>query len=104
MSEKQGKRNWTHEETTLALALALYLCTPTNKIRENNPNVQLLAEAFNRTPTAVNMKLYNLGSHDILLKQKKVHGREPDKKGEGFPAVWLTTKPMKAPTLAGAFT
>lgn len=35
MSEKQGKRNWTHEETTLALAL--YLCTPTNKIRENNP-------------------------------------------------------------------
>ena len=79
MSEKQGKRNWTHEETTLALALALYLCTPTNKIRENNPNVQLLAEAFNRTPTAVSMKLYNLGSHDILLKQKKVHGREPDK-------------------------
>lgn len=77
MSEKQGKRNWTHEETTLALAL--YLCTPTNKIRENNPNVQLLAEDFNRTPTAVNMKLYNLGSHDILLKQKKVHGREPDK-------------------------
>ena len=74
MSEKQGRRNWTREETTLALAL--YLCTPTNKIRENNPNVLLLAEAFNRTPTAVKMKLFNLGSHDILLKQKNFHSLE----------------------------
>lgn len=37
MSEKQGKRNWTHEETTLALAL--YLRTPTSQLTVTNPNV-----------------------------------------------------------------
>ena len=80
MSDKQERRNWTREETTLALAL--YLRTPTSQITVTNPNVLMLAKAINRSAASVKMKLFNLASHDVRLRDKHLdslkHGNRMD--------------------------
>lgn len=80
MSDKQERRNWTREETTLALAL--YLRTPTSQITVTNPNVLMWAKAINRSAASVKMKLFNLASHDVRLRDKHLdslkHGNRMD--------------------------
>ena len=80
MSDKQERSNWTREETTLALAL--YLRTPTSQITVTNPNVLMLAKAINRSAASVKMKLFNLASHDVRLRDKHLdslkHGNRMD--------------------------
>jgi len=53
-------RNWTEEETLLALCL--YLQTPFGKIHSKNPDIIGLANALDRTPGSVGMKMINLAA------------------------------------------
>lgn len=43
-----GRRNWTREETILAMDL--YMRTPFSKIGKRNKDIVQLAEIINRTP------------------------------------------------------
>ena len=65
MEQTIPRKNWTEDEITLALAL--YLRTPRSKINQHHPDVIELASLLNRTPSAVSMKMHNLGRCDIRL-------------------------------------
>lgn len=65
MAQTIPRKNWTEDEITLALAL--YLRTPRSKINQHHPDVIELASLLNRTPSAVSMKMHNLGRCDIRL-------------------------------------
>jgi putative restriction endonuclease len=60
-------RNWTKEETMLAFEL--YCIIPKGKDTANNPQVQALATAINRTPDSVKLKLQNFKSYDPSYTQ-----------------------------------
>ncbi len=59
------RKNWTYEETLLALNL--YLKTPYGKIHSRNPQIIELAKILERTPNAVAFKLGNIASLDPAL-------------------------------------
>ena len=67
-----AKRNWTEDETTLALEL--YFRIPFGSIGSNNKEVIKLAELFKRTPSSVCMKLMNLAACDPKQLERGVHG------------------------------
>jgi len=64
--------NWSREETIVAFNL--YCKIPFGKINQSNPDVIRLARIIGRTPSAVGMKLGNLGRFDPELKKRGVGG------------------------------
>ncbi|MCY4575458.1 MAG: HNH endonuclease [Chloroflexi bacterium] len=67
-----ARRRWTREE--LLIVLDLYCRIPFGQFDYHNPQVIRVAEAVERTPSAVAMKLGNLASLDPGLKQRGVSG------------------------------
>jgi putative restriction endonuclease len=66
------RRNWTREE--LIVAFNLYCKIPFSKINYNHPLIKKLAEAIQRTPSAVAWKLVNFASLDPSLKERDIKG------------------------------
>lgn len=62
------RRNWTREETLLALRL--YCQESFGRLHQNNPEIQALAESIGRTASAVAMKACNFANLDEALPQK----------------------------------
>lgn len=60
--------DWT--ENQIKPAIELYLVTPFGRIHRGNPGIIHLANAINRTPSAVALKLSNLASIDDTLDRK----------------------------------
>lgn len=67
-----GRRNWTREETILAMDL--YMRTPFSKIGKRNKDIMQLAQIINRTPDAVAYKMSNLAHYDPQLQARNVSG------------------------------
>lgn len=67
-----AKRNWTREETILAMDL--YTRIPFSKIGKNNQEIIQLAQIINRTPDAVAYKMSNLAHYDPELQARNVSG------------------------------
>ena len=57
-----ARRNWTREETILAMDL--YTRIPFSKIGKSNQEIIQLAQIINRTPDAVAYKMSNLEHYD----------------------------------------
>ncbi len=66
------RRNWTREE--LIVAFNLYCRIEFSKINYRNPVIIKLAEAINRTPSAVAWKLVNFASLDPSLTNRGIKG------------------------------
>jgi len=66
------KKNWTREE--LIVAFNLYCKIPFSKINYNHQQINELANAIGRTPSAVAWKLVNFASLDPSLKQRNIKG------------------------------
>ena len=62
------RRNWTREESILAVNL--YCKIPFGKIHQRNPEIIKLAELLDRTPSAVTWKLVNYAHLDPSLDRK----------------------------------
>lgn len=67
-----ARRNWTREE--LIVAFNLYCKIEFSKINYRNPIIIKLAEAINRTPSAVAWKLVNFASLDPSLTKRGIKG------------------------------
>lgn len=63
---------WTSDETIIALYL--YYIIPFQKVTKNNPMIQYYASLINRTPSALGMKIGNLGRLDPTLKAQSISG------------------------------
>lgn len=57
-----ARRNWTWDETLMAFAL--YLILPARECDDAGIDVINLAKAINRTPSSVNLKIWNIAAHD----------------------------------------
>ena len=66
------RRNWTREETILALAL--YCKIPFGRINKTNPQIIRLAEVIGRNPSALAMKMCNFGRFDPELSSRGIKG------------------------------
>ena len=66
------RRNWTREE--LIVAFNLYCKIPFSKINQNHNLIVELANAIDRTPSAVAWKLVNFASLDPTLKARDIKG------------------------------
>jgi len=77
---RRGQR-WSREE--LVLALDLYCRIPFAKTKAQNEEVIRLAALLGRAPSALAMKLGNLGAHDPTLRVRNIsgllHGSDADK-------------------------
>ncbi|PYY13344.1 MAG: hypothetical protein DMG60_22175 [Acidobacteria bacterium] len=65
-------RDWTRDE--LLACFNFYCRTPFGKFHRNNPDIIRLAEALDRTPSAVAMKLGNFASFDPAHQSRNVKG------------------------------
>ncbi|WP_109077707.1 HNH endonuclease [Aggregatibacter kilianii] len=70
MSDK--RRNWTRDE--VIIALYLYFTIPFNKVNKFHPLIREYAALIGRTPSALTMKIGNLGSFDKTLREKNIGG------------------------------
>ncbi|MEO6923414.1 MAG: HNH endonuclease signature motif containing protein, partial [Bryocella sp.] len=68
------RRNWTRDE--LVIAFNLYCKIPFGKIHTRNPEIVTLANALNRTPSALSWKLANFARLDPSLKARRISGAE----------------------------
>ena len=66
------RRNWTRNETILALAL--YCKIPFGRISKTNPQIVQLAELIGRNPSSLSMKMCNFGRFDPELSNRGVKG------------------------------
>ena len=66
------KRNWTWEETILAMDL--YTRIPFSKIESSNPDIIEVASLIGRTPGAVAHKMFNIAHFDPKLQARNVTG------------------------------
>lgn len=66
------KNNWTREETIVAFNV--YCKIPFKNSSKNNPVVIKYANLLGRTPSALNMKIGNLGRLDPELKKRGITG------------------------------
>ena len=64
--------NWTREETIVALNV--YCKIPFKNCSARHPLVQEYAKILGRTPSALNLKIGNLGSFDPVLRNKGIVG------------------------------
>ncbi len=67
-----AQRNWTREE--LIVALNLYCKIPFNESRASHPLVIEYAKLLGRSPSAMNLKIGNLGRFDPLLQARGITG------------------------------
>lgn len=67
-----ARRDWTRDE--LILAMNLYCQLPFGRLDQRTPEVIQLAQAINRTPSSVGMKLCNLASLDPAHAARGVRG------------------------------
>ena len=67
-----ARRNWTREETILAMDL--YTRIPFSQIGKNNQEIIQLSHIINRTPDALALKMANLAHYDPELQERKVSG------------------------------
>lgn len=58
-SQQKIRKNWTFEETIVALYL--YFTIPFQRVSKSNPIIQEYAQLLNRTPSALGMKIGNIG-------------------------------------------
>lgn len=65
-------KKWTRDETLVALYL--YYIIPFQKVSKGNPIIQEYAAILGRTPSALGMKIGNLGRLDPTLKVKNISG------------------------------
>ena len=65
-------RNWTREE--IIVALNLYCKIPFKESRSSHPLVKQYAKLIGRTPSAMNLKIGNLGRLDPTLRAKGIVG------------------------------
>jgi putative restriction endonuclease len=77
-------RAWTRDE--LLVCFNFYCRTPFGRMHRNNPDIITLAEALNRTPSAVAMKLTNFASFDPAHKSRNVKGLANASRGDR--AIW----------------
>lgn len=68
----ETRRNWSREE--LIVAFNLYCKIPFSKIIYRLPQIQELAKAIGRTPSAVAWKLVNFASLDPDLQKRNISG------------------------------
>jgi putative restriction endonuclease len=66
------KNNWSREETIVAFNV--YCKIPFKKSSKTNPTVIKYANIIGRSPSALNMKIGNLGRLDPELKKKGISG------------------------------
>lgn len=64
--------SWTRDEEIIVFNL--YCKIPFNRSSKNHPEVKRIAQLIGRTPSAVNMKIGNLGSFDETLKARGIKG------------------------------
>lgn len=69
---KEGQRLWSKEE--LILALNLYSKLPFGKMHKKTPEIVALANLIGRTPSSIALKLGNLASFDLSLKERGIKG------------------------------
>lgn len=73
--------NWTREQTIVAFNV--YCKIPVKDISSRHPEIIKYAKLIGRSPSALNMKVWNLGSLDLELQKKGVkglpHGSKRDK-------------------------
>ncbi|MBR1806655.1 MAG: hypothetical protein IJ774_09775 [Selenomonadaceae bacterium] len=69
-----AQRLWTRDEEIIVFNL--YCKIPFSRSSKNHPEVKRIAELIGRTPSAVNMKIGNLGSFDETLKARGIKGLE----------------------------
>ncbi len=74
------RTNWSRDE--LILAFNLYCKTPFGRIHIRNPEIIVLADILNRTPSAVSWKLANFARLDPSLKKRAIQGATHGGKGE----------------------
>lgn len=67
-----SRRDWTRDE--LILAMNLYCQLPFGRLHKGNPEIIRLAEALDRTPSSVSMKLCNFASLDPVHQRRGVKG------------------------------
>jgi predicted restriction endonuclease len=79
-----AKQSWTREE--LLLAFNLYCKIPFGQYHRHNKDVIKLAQAIERTPSAVAMKLSNFASFDPHHQQRGVSGLSNASKADR--AIW----------------
>ena len=70
MSDK--RKNWTRDE--IIVALYLYFTIPFAKVNKFHPLIKEYAVLIGRTPSALAMKIGNLGSFDKTLREKNITG------------------------------
>ena len=70
MSDKH--KNWTRDE--IIVALYLYFTIPFAKVNKFHPLIKEYAVLIGRTPSALAMKIGNLGSFDKTLREKNITG------------------------------
>ena len=78
------KNNWTREETIIAFNV--YCKIPFKDSSMNHPMIVKYAKIIGRTPSALNMKVGNLGRLDPKLKEKGIVGLSHGSKVEKM--VW----------------
>lgn len=66
------RRNWTEDETIIALVL--YYQIPFGKITSTNPRIVEMAKKLGRTPAALSMKMCNLARFDETLQARHISG------------------------------
>lgn len=72
MNLQNQRRNWTREETIIAFYV--YCIIPFESSSKTNPTVIHYANLISRTPSALNMKIGNIGRLDPNLKKKGIAG------------------------------
>lgn len=65
-------KNWTYEETILALYL--YCIIPFNRVSSKHTDIIKLSGLLSRSPNSIKMKIGNFGSFDPLLKARGIVG------------------------------
>lgn len=67
-----ARQNWTKEQTIVALNL--YCKIPFNRVTSSHPEIIKIANIIGRSPSAVSMKIGNLGSFDPELRNRGIVG------------------------------
>lgn len=83
-SVEQKRRNWSMEETIVAFYV--YCIVPFASSSKTSPTIVHYANLLSRTPSALNMKIGNIGRLDPELKKKNITGLDHGAKMEEI--VW----------------
>lgn len=72
INSNKKRNNWSWEETVVAFYV--YCIIPFSSSSKTNPTVIYYANLLSRTPSALNMKIGNIGRIDPELKKKNITG------------------------------